>query len=352
MEKRQLANYAMIICLLAHGALVGQTGGRQSFQFLNVAPGCRVSALGGMPLGIFAKDPGSAFLNPALLSADMKGLLHFSSLSYIADIQLGHVSYSHSLDSGALNLQAGVHYAKYGDIPRTDEYGNTFGNFKANETDFYIAASRKLNERISLGVSLNFLFSNLDQYTSQAIGINSGINYHNPEKRFGLSLVFRNAGFQLSKYTQTKESLPFQAQLSFAKKLKHLPLTYHIGIQHLQNWNVRYDDPNLNDDGLLFGETSEDSKFDQELSNFFRHFVFGVELNIGQKENFSLRLGYNHLRNRELSLADYRSFAGLSVGFGLKIYKFKFEYSYASYHLAGGSNQISISTNLSSFFQI
>lgn len=352
MEKRYPYSIIIATLILFTGSVSSQTGGRQSYQFLNLSPGARISALGGMPLSGYSKDPATVFLNPSLLHAEMKGTLQFSNLSYFSDISLGHLSYSHGLDSSSYNFQAGIHYARYGEIPWTDEYGNQLGNFKANETNFYFAASKKLNSRISIGASINLLFSDLAQYQSEALSFNSGIHYYNPENHFGLSLMFRNAGFQLSKYTQTKETLPFQVQLCFSKKLKHLPLNYYVGIQHLQNWNVRYDDPNLKDDGLFFGDVNEDSKFEQEISNFFRHFVIGIELNIGKKENFSLRLGYNHLRNRELSLADYRSFAGLSGGFGIKIYKFKFDYSYASYHLAGGSNQISLSTNLSSFFKL
>ena len=41
---------------------------------------------------------------------------------------------------------------------------------------------------------------------------------------------------------------------------------------------------------------------------------------------------------------------GFSWGFGIKISKFHFSYGRATYHLAGGSNHFSLSTNLSDFY--
>lgn len=350
MEKRYTRYKLIFYCSIWSFLVFSQTGGQHIYQFLNTSPGARVSALGGMPISWRANDPAAAFLNPSLLNHTLSGALQFSSLSYFSDIQFGHFSYTHGFDTTGLTCQLGIHYGKYGDITRTDPFGNTNGTFKASDSDIYLAAAKALNDRIQLGASLHFITSSLDQYSSQGLSFNAGISYFNPEKKFGLSLLFKHAGFQLNAYHQTTEKLPFEVQLAYSKKLKHLPLIYHIGIQQLQKWNVRYDDPDLQDDGILFGDASEDSGFDKAVSNILRHFVFGVELNFGKKENFSLRLGYNNLRNRELSLADYRSLSGISGGFGIKIYKFKFDYSYASYHIAGGSSQISISTNLNNFF--
>lgn len=337
--------------VLFTGCLFSQTGGRHVFQFLNTSPGARVSALGGMPISWRSTDPSAVFLNPSILNSSMGGNFQFSHLSYFSDISFGHFSYSHHWDSSAYQFQIGTHYAKYGDIKRTDIYGNQMGSFKANETSLYLAASKTILERLIIGAGLNYIFSSLDDKSSQALSLNTGISYANPIKNFGISLVFKHIGFQVSPYNNIHENLPFEVQLAYSKKLKHLPLIYHIGIQHLEKWNIRYDDPDLAQDGLLFGETPSESSFDNKLDNFFRHLVFGVELNIGKKDNFSLRLGYNHLRNRELKLTDYRSFAGISAGFGLKIYKFKFDYSYAAYHIAGGSSQISITTNIHSFLR-
>jgi hypothetical protein len=350
MEKRYSIAVALLMCVLTGGRLSAQTGGREVFPFLQASPGARVAALGGMPVSWRAGDPGAAFLNPSLLTSDMSGSLQFSSTSYFADVRFGHFSYVHAIDSNRYTLMAGVHYARYGDIPRTDVYDVQSGQFRASDADFYLSASRAFRERIIVGAGIHYIHSTLDAHQSQGLAFSAGVSYANPERHYGLSLVLRNAGFQLSPYHQLREALPLEVQLGFSKKLKHLPLIYHLGFRHIERWNLRYDDPDLSDGDLLFGEEEEPGAFDRTLSNLMRHLVLGVELNIGKRENFSLRLGYNHLRNRDLSVADYRSLSGLSGGFGIRIYKFRFEYAYSGYHIAGGSSQISIRTNLQQLF--
>lgn len=78
-----------------------------------------------------------------------------------------------------------------------------------------------------------------------------------------------------------------------------------------------------------------------------RHTIFATEILI--TKNFNLRLGYNYMRQAELKLADRKSFGGLTFGLGLKIYKFHISYAHAIYHVAGGSNHFTITTNFSSF---
>lgn len=341
--------FVLILVLIQQG--LSQTGGRQIFQFLNLSPGARIAALGGMPVAWRAEDPGVVFQNPSLLTEKLDGSIYFSHQYYFSDIGSGHFSYSHHLDKQDLNLQAGVHYVNYGNAPQTDIYGNTLGQFKSSESDFYVAASKTFQERLIIGANLQYVFSSLGFESAQGLCVNAGISYFSPEKNFGLSLVFKNAGVQIKKYNQLKETLPFEVQLGFSKKLKHLPLVYHITFQHLETWDVRYDDPDLSGDGVLFGSAPTTTEFDKFVGNFFRHLVIGTELSLTKKENLVIRLGYNHLRKKDLGLSDYQSLAGLSAGFGVKIYKFKLDYSYAVYHLAGGTSQITFSTNINSFLK-
>ncbi len=331
--------------------LSSQTGGRNVFQFINLAPSARIGAMGGMALGWKGNDPTAAYQNPALLNESNHTQLSFNHQFYFADIKVGHFSYSHSLDSLGLNLQWGVQYANYGEIPRTDVNGNEQGTFPSYETNIFVIASKTFNERISLGASVQWVNSLLDVYKSQGLACNLAAHYFNPQEKFGLSLVVKNLGFQFQKYYRTSENFPFEIQLGFAKRLRHLPFTYHIGFRNLERWNLLYDDPDLSLAGSLFGGKTEKTALEQVVGNFFRHFVFGGELSIGKRENLTLRLGYNHLRNRDLNVPEYRSFSGLSVGFGVKIYKFRLDYSYARYHIAGGTNQLSITTDLNAFLR-
>ena len=66
--------------------------------------------------------------------------------------------------------------------------------------------------------------------------------------------------------------------------------------------------------------------------------------------NRKSRWRYNHLRKRELTVRNYRSLAGFSGGVGIKINRFRVDFGYASYHLAGGVVHLGIGTNLKDFF--
>jgi hypothetical protein len=98
-------------------------------------------------------------------------------------------------------------------------------------------------------------------------------------------------------------------------------------------------------DTLLFQKIGNNiSGFTDKL---LRHAVFGTELII--TDNFHVRLGYNYLKRKELKNITKKGTAGFSIGVGMKISKFNFSYSRSSFHLAGGANQFTIRTSLSSF---
>jgi len=57
------------------------------------------------------------------------------------------------------------------------------------------------------------------------------------------------------------------------------------------------------------------------------------------------------LRRKELSLSNFRSLAGFSAGFGLRIKEIYINYGLGYFHLAGAANHISIRTDLGRFFR-
>ena len=149
-------------------------------------------------------------------------------------------------------------------------------------------------------------------------------------------------GTQLSTYTNTKEDLPFDVQLGISQRLKHLPFRFGITAHHLHQWDIRYDDPNLQNNSI-FDDGSDDNKshFGDKL---FRHLIFSGELFLGK--NLVVRAAYNHQRKQELSVAAKGGGVGFSYGAGIHIKRFHVSYGRSIYHLAGGSHHFSISTQL------
>lgn len=329
-----------------------QTGGRASYSFLNLSPSSRNTALGGNAHSRATLDPALAYMNPALIQEPGDYALSFQHQSLPGSIANGHFAYAHKpLTRWQIRLQAGVHYLNSSSFQGADVFGNSTGSFSIAESAFYLGGSKKINERMHAGLNVQYIFSRLDIYSSSAIAFNAGFQYFHPVHRYALSFSLRNAGFALSSYHQERGKLPVSAELGFSKRLKHLPFIYYISFHHLQDYNVRYDDPALSASGNLFGPPKEVSAFSRISDNFLRHFSLGGEMLLGKKEVVSLRIGYNHLRRKELGVKDYASFAGLSFGAGVKIYKFRIDYSYAIYHLAGGASQLGITSKISSFFK-
>ena len=110
-----------------------------------------------------------------------------------------------------------------------------------------------------------------------------------------------------------------------------------MSIDHLQNWNLAYVNPNQQQTNFEGELVNDDPNFFDEL---FKHLVFSAEL--FPDRAFSIQIGYNFLRSAELSIAEVRSFSGLSFGFGINLQKFSFNYSHARFSAAGNTNFLGI----------
>lgn len=329
------------------------TGGQEVFKFMTLSPSARATGLGGAQIAVRDEDVALAALNPAALNPLMSGRLTFQHNFFLTDIQHGYAAYAQQLPNWGFTVQGGVQYVNYGDIRQADEYGTLSGaKVRASETALTLGAARPLTDQVSLGLNLRMGFSALDEYRSAALVADAGLLYADTARRIALGLVLRNAGAQLSTYNGQREDLPFDIQIGFSKRLRHLPFRFSVIAHHLHQWEIRYDDPNAeNDDVLLFGsdQTNQD-KGNTAVDNFFRHLIFNGEFLLGRNEAFRVRIGYNHLRKRELSVQNYRSLAGFSGGVGFKISRFRLDMGYAAYHLAGSVFHMGIGTNLRDFF--
>lgn len=342
-----------LICLLTLAADAQITGGQQVFRFMTLSPSARATALGGSQVAVRDEDVAFAALNPAALNPLMDGRLTFQHNFFLTDIQHGYAAYAHHLPKWGFTAHGGIQYVNYGEIQQADVLGTlTGGEVKASETALTFGAARPLSDRLSLGLNLRMGFSALAEYRASALAADAGLMYVDTASRFSMGLVLRNAGTQLATYNGQREDLPFDIQLAFSKRLKHLPFRLTMLAHHLHVWEIRYDDPAAEDaDILLFGgEQPSENKGNAVVDNFFRHLIFSGEFLLGRTESFRIRLAYNHLRKRELSVKNYRSLAGFSGGVGFKVSRFRLDMGYGAYHLAGGVFHVGIGTNLKDFF--
>lgn len=339
--------YLILILLFAHTIeTTAQSGGDYVFEFLNLTHSARSTALGGGMVSVVDSDVALAYANPASLNAQMNRQISFNQNFHLAGIRHGFFSYGHHLDKYDITTHIGVNYINYGSFTRADEFGTRQGEFDAASTAITLGAGKKINEKFSIGANIKLISSRLESFTSSGAALDIGATYDYPEKLLSFGFVLKNVGLQLSSFSDGRESLPVDIQLGLSKRFEHLPFRFSIVAHRLHDWSLNYDDPNEQASNIFGEPNAEESTISRFTDNFFRHFIFNGEFLLGQQENFRLRFAYNHLRRKELSVSTFRSLGGFSLGFGFKVKKFVFDYGVGYYHLAGGVNHISISTNL------
>lgn len=349
---QKMKNNLLVLFLGAFSILElnAQIGGKHHYEFLNLPNSARITALGGYLNTVRDDDVTLALTNPAALNEEMGGAIAFHHNFYLSDIQSGYMAYGHHLKNTDYTLHAGVRYMSYGDFMETNDIGDVTGDFQANETAVTVGVGKSFNDNYSVGVNAKFVSSRLESYTSTAIGGDIAAMYYNPDKQWSVTISLTNFGWGLQGYTdQTEVSMPTQLQIGFSKRLKHLPFRYSIIAHHLEEWNIAYDDPNVSDNTILFGEEDSGNEGPSFIDNLARHFVFNGEFLLGKEENFRLRLGYNNLRRADLNLVNQFTLSGFTFGVGFKINRFKVDYGYGGYHYASNAHHFSISTNIKSF---
>ncbi len=327
---------------------IAQIGGSKVYEFLNLPASARITALGGKHITVRDDDLAFALSNPAALNDTMHNQLTFNHSFHLADIGQGFAGYGRHSQKLNTTFLFGIQYINYGDFQLADELGNINGQFDASEYAITIGVGRAVYERLDVGANIKVITSQFESYNSFGLTTDLSAIYHIDEKGFVASMVLRNIGGQLATYRDgNKEDVPFELLFGVSKRLKYLPFRFSITAQHLERWNLLYDNPNSQENISFLGEQEVTSN--EWVDNLFRHLIFSGEFLFGKKENFRVRFAYNHFRKQDLSLRSFRSLAGFSGGIGMKIKRFRFSFGFGAYHLGESASHFSIATNLSEF---
>lgn len=328
-----------------------QSGGNGTYKFLDLPTSARSAALGGKMISVRDGDLSLVADNPALLDSTMDNTASLTYSSYVADINFGYGTYAKHF-TGTGTFSAGMQYINYGTFERADEYGIRNGEFSAGEYALDFSYSTPLSRHFTGGISAKMIYSAFDSYNSFGAALDAGVHYHSEKKLFTAGMVLSNIGYQVKPYVpDNRESLPFEVSMAASYKLDKAPLrfTFHAG--NLQRPNLIYDQPAeggafLLPNGNIAAEPDERSGF--SLENLMRHTTLAAE--ILPSEHFHIRFGFNYLRRAELSATETSGgLAGFSLGTGFRISKFMFNYSLASYHLAGTTHFLTFAANFNEF---
>ena len=309
-----LLAFALCMATLSGKAQEGKVG----YQFLNVPVSAHSAALGGANISIVEDDASLMWTNAAMLTGVSDNTVTVGVNSYIRSSTLLSAGYVRNIgERGTLGIGAQV--LNYGKMDETDEHGNVLGQFSAKDMNFQGSFSYMLTDYWSGAITAKVLLSNYAEYSSTAIGADLGLNYYDPNNGLSFSVVGRNFGGQItSLYDDGEhEKLPFDFAIGVSKDLANAPLRLSLTADDLGHW----DDV-----------------------NFIQHLVFGVDFLPSKTTWFSL--GYNFRRAHEMKVADKSKWAGIGLGAGLSVKKFKVGVAYGKYHVSASAFLVNASVSL------
>lgn len=334
----------VVVSLLLSFLGSAQIGGDHTYQFLTVVTSPRIAGTAGTAIANTENDAVFAFWNPSLLRKEMDGQIVMSYANMASDINMGEAMYTYSLDT-THNFLIGFKYLNYGNFLLTNQNAQVLGEFTASDFDLQMSYSYTLSERWRFGTSLKVINSSYESYNSWGLATDFGATYLIPKNRFAMALVLKNLGFQANPYAENRESIPFEIQYSISNRFEHLPFRWMVTLEHLEQLDLTYNDPNNTSKDPITGAVTvtEPNYFNKIL----RHVVIGAEL--APSDNFNIQLGYGFRTNYEMRIPTRRSSAGLTFGLGFRISKFRINYANTNMNVAGRMHHLSITTSLSKF---
>jgi hypothetical protein len=331
-----------IAALFYQSLLFSQIGGRQAFRFVTVPFQAQVASSGGNAVSL---NQSSAFLtnNPGIFNSKFHQEVNFSFVDYIGDIKGGMASYARTFKNTE-QFYAGMYYMNYGNFQRTNVLGEQTGDFTASDFMGIIAYTRQIDSLFSVGGSFKNIYAAYDNIYSYAILIDVGAYYLSKDKKTSAGITLNNIGRQIKAfYEKEYVKMPFNISLGLSQKLGKAPLRFTFTMDNLQQWNLVYDDGTLTPEQI---RKNKENLFTVE--KFLRHLT--VAMAFLPSDNFFVEFSYNYRKRKELKYDIVSTgFAGIGVGAGISVSKFKLSYARNVYNTSGAANVISVSTNITKF---
>ena len=283
---------------------------QEVYSFLRLPVSAHVAALGGDNITLTDDDPTLIFHNPALINGVSDKSINLNFMTYMEGAKTASASFVKAYKERA-TWGVSAQYMDYGSMKETTIANIQTGTFSAKDIALAGTFAYMLTNQLSGGITARFISSSIGSYNSAAVAFDLGLNYLFEEQGWSLSAVAKNLGGQIKAYHDDFERIPIDLQLGASKRFANAPLRLHATLTRLNRW----------DEGLG------------------KHLAIGADLLIG--ETIYIGAGYNFRRSSEMKLSDGESEsshgAGLSVGGGLQLQRFKLQVAYAKYHVSASS---------------
>lgn len=330
-----------ILLFFSLNIISAQVGGERIYSFLNIPTSAHQAALGGEVLTI-KDDVNQPLWNPSTISKFMDNQMAVNYVNYLAGVNIGSITFAHLINRNFGTLHGGIQYINYGEFIAADENGNEIGDFSARDLAVSVGYAYNIPwTDIFVGTNVKILSSKIENYTSQGAAVDFGIYYYSDYRPYSFTAVIRNIGYQFTPYENIREDLPMEIAVGASYLLYDVPLKWHFTVNNLQKWNIAVSNPSNSESDLEGNITEENINV---FTTAIRHVVIGGEF--FPEKGFNIRFGYNFRRAAELKLTDARTFAGVTLGFGLKMGIFKLDYAFTKYHPVDNTSTFTLHIDL------
>ena len=287
-----------------------------AYNFLRLPVSAHAAALGGDNISLVDDDATLIFQNPALINDVSDRTINLNFMTYMEGAKTASAAFLKAAgERGTWGVTA--QYMDYGGMKETTADNQELGTFSARDIAIGGTFAYALTNELSGGVTAKFITSYIGSYNSLALGVDLGINYYHEDYDLSLSAVARNLGGQFKAYKDDFDRIPLDLQIGATKRIGHSPLRVSATMSRLNDWS----------------------------EGFGRHFAIGADVLLGQ--SIYVAAGYNFRRASEMKISDAEGSsahgAGLSIGAGLSLERFKLHVAYAKYHVSASSILINIS---------
>ena len=280
------------------------------YNFLRLPVSAHAAALGGENITIIEDDPALMFSNPALASSVSDNTVGLNYMNYMHGANYMGASYTKALREKA-TIAGGILYMNYGKMKQVDENNVQTGTFNASDIALEGIFSYELARNLVGGITAKFITSYIGNYNSMAVGVDLGLNWYEPERQWSVSVVAKNLGGQVKAYEEDYGKMPFDLQLGVSKTFAALPVRVSATLVDMTHYDYR----------------------------FINHLNLGADVLLS--DNIWIGGGYNFRKSDEMTIGKGDDAgahgAGLSLGAGINLERFKLNLAYGKYHATSSS---------------
>ena len=304
-----------LLCVWPTAAQESQT----AYNFLRLPVSAHVAALGGENITLTDDDATLIFHNPSLINGVSDRTINLNYMTYMEGAKTASAAYVMAAGDRATWGVTGQ-YMDYGTMRQTTAVNEDLGKFSARDIAIGGSFAYALTNALSGGITAKVISSHIAGYSSLAVGFDLGLNYLNEGGDLSISAVARNLGGQVKAYDDTFDRIPFDLQLGISKRLGNAPLRFSATLSRLNDWDEA----------------------------FGRHLAIGVDVLLS--DQIYIAAGYNFRSASQMKINDGDGSsahgAGLSLGAGLQLERFKLNIGYGKYHVSASSLLFNIAYTL------